>query len=471
MNKQIQRAKYIFFDFVAGGGSYVSFYIFRKIHIEPQKFGYDIPIEFSSNFFWGLLIIPFFWVFIHLLSGYYRTPMRKSRLHELGQTFLVTFLGVIFLFFALLLDDWVSSYKHYYITFITLFSLQFTFTYLPRLIITSITNKRIHNRKLCFNTLMVGSNKKAVNLYHEFEQEKKSSGLNLVGFLNVESKENYLLSKYIPHLGNIKDIKETIQSKKIEEVVIALESTEHSKIENILNLLTEHNVDVKVIPDMYDILIGKVRMTAIFGTPVIQIHRNLMPVWQQHTKRIMDIVLSFLAIIVLLPIYIAISIGVKISSSGPIIYSHKRVGKNGNPFTIYKFRSMVQNAESNGPELSSKADKRVTRFGRFLRKTRLDEIPQFFNVIKGDMSLVGPRPERQHFIDQIIEKAPHYVHLRRIRPGITSWGQVKYGYAENVDQMIQRLKYDIIYIENMSISVDFKILIYTIKIIFQGKGI
>ncbi|HRW22533.1 MAG TPA: exopolysaccharide biosynthesis polyprenyl glycosylphosphotransferase, partial [Bacteroidales bacterium] len=216
---------------------------------------------------------------------------------------------------------------------------------------------------------------------------------------------------------------------------------------------------------------GKVRMNSIMGTPLLQIHRNIMPVWQVHTKRLIDIVGSTIAIIILSPIYLIISIGVKLSSPGPIIYSHQRIGRNAKPFTIYKFRSMVKNAETNGPELSSKRDCRVTSFGRFLRKTRLDEIPQFFNVIKGDMSLVGPRPERKYYIDKITAKAPHYAHLLRVRPGITSWGQVKYGYAENVEQMIERLKYDIIYIENMSLYIDFKIMIYTIKIIFQGKGI
>jgi lipopolysaccharide/colanic/teichoic acid biosynthesis glycosyltransferase len=159
-----------------------------------------------------------------------------------------------------------------------------------------------------------------------------------------------------------------------------------------------------------------------------------------------------------------------LSSRGPLFYKQERIGKNGKPFTIYKFRSMYVDAEQNGPELSSEKDPRITPFGRFMRKSRLDEIPNFINVLKGDMSLVGPRPERQHFIDQIIEKAPQYIQLLKVRPGITSWGQVKYGYAKNIDEMVRRMKYDLIYLDNMSLYVDFKIMIYTFLTILKRKG-
>jgi exopolysaccharide biosynthesis polyprenyl glycosylphosphotransferase len=222
---------------------------------------------------------------------------------------------------------------------------------------------------------------------------------------------------------------------------------------------------------MYDILTGRVRMSAILGVPLIQISHQLMPAWQENIKNIIDIVISLVALIILSPLCIFLIIGVKLSSRGPIFYSHERIGRYGKPFTIYKFRSMYVNAELNGPELSSKNDTRITKFGRFMRKSRLDEIPNFFNVIKGDMSLVGPRPERKYFIEKITKRAPHYLHLLKVKPGITSWGQVKFGYAEDVDQMVKRLKYDMIYLDNMSLYVDIKIIIYTLLTIVRRKGV
>ena len=221
---------------------------------------------------------------------------------------------------------------------------------------------------------------------------------------------------------------------------------------------------------MYDILSGQVKMSSIFGAPLIQITYDIMPPWQRNMKRLIDICASIFALTVLSPFYVIIGLIVKLTSKGPVIYSHERIGLHGDPFYIHKFRSMYVDAEKNGPTLSSKNDPRITPFGKFLRKSRLDELPQFFNVLRGEMSIVGPRPERQYFIDMITTTAPHYKHLHKVRPGITSWGQVKFGYAENVDEMIARLKYDIIYIENMSLAVDLKIMIYTIIIVFQGRG-
>lgn len=470
MNKRLQTIKYVLSDALSAALAWTLFYILRKEEVEPDIFGFDIPVEFDMKFYIALFVIPAFWLVLYYLSGYYKDVYRRSRLKELWNTLSLTVIGVIVLFFVFILDDWVSSYKDYYYSVFTLAGLHFSLTYIPRLFITSRTIHRIQNRIIGFNTIIVGCNLKAVKLYKELSSQPKSAGNLVVGFLNVNEQNKYQLGKRLQHLGSISDIKDVIDKYKVEEVIVAIESTEHDKINSILHKIEGRNVVIKVIPTLYDILTGSVHMTSLYSSPLIQITRDLMPEWQINLKRVIDVILSLFALIVLLPVYIALSVGVKASSKGPIFYSHERIGRYGKPFMIFKFRSMVINAESNGPALSSKDDPRITKFGKYMRKMRLDELPQFYNVLIGDMSLVGPRPERQFFIDKIMEHAPHYAHLQKVRPGITSWGQVRFGYAENVEEMIERLKFDLIYIENMSLYVDFKILIYTIKIIFQGRG-
>ena len=195
-----------------------------------------------------------------------------------------------------------------------------------------------------------------------------------------------------------------------------------------------------------------------------------MPFWQQAIKRVMDFLISFIAVILLTPFFIFSAIAVKFSSPGPILYLQERVGLKGSIFKIIKFRTMYVDSENLGPQLSSENDPRITKIGRFMRKTRLDEFPQFINVLFGQMSLVGPRPERQFYIDQIVKLEAQYLHLNRVRPGITSWGQVKFGYAENVEQMLQRMKFDLIYLKNRSLALDIKIMFYTVIIVLKAKG-
>ncbi len=470
-NHRNQRLLYIFFDFLAASAAWIMFYIFRKLQIEPQVFGVEVPIALGSRFWAGAIGLPFAWIIFYYFTGFYNNIYRRSRLDDFTRTFTTSLLGVLLIFFLLILDDTIVDYTNYYSLFFTLFLLHLTLTMVPRMIITSRTVHKVHRRKIGFKTVMIGSNENAVDVYKDIMDQKKSSGHEILGFINIHQKEHYQLQDHISHLGGHENMEGILRQLHVEEVIIALEPSEHDKIGDIVNRLSLLDIRVSAIPSMTDILTGKVRSTTIFGTPLQEVTHDVMPTWQQNVKQLMDLVLSIMSLVVLSPVILFLAIGVKLSSPGPIFYKQPRVGRYGREFQIYKFRSMYHNAEENGPELSSKHDPRVTRFGQFMRKHRLDEIPNFFNVLRGDMALVGPRPERAYFIRKITLVAPHYVLLHKVKPGITSWGQVKYGYAENVEEMVKRLRFDILYIENRSLFVDLKILFYTVITIVKGKGV
>ncbi len=469
MNNTRQIAKYVLADLLSAAVAWTALYVYRKVYLEPVKFGGEVKLEFDTNYFLGLSLVPLFWVLLYGVSGHYSNIFRRHRLKEFGQVAMSSVIGVLFIFFVLLLDDQIKYYQHYYKSFLVLFCAHFVLTLMLRMILTSRTVSLVHSGRIGFNTLIVGGYDRALNMYEEIMAMRSSPGYKFVGFVRVNGQDN-LLAKHIPLLGKYHELPELILKNQVEEIIIAVESGDHKDLQSILFLLEGIDVNINIIPDMFDILSGSVKMNSIYGVPLIRVNHEIMPQWQFSVKRIIDIVVSSLSMLVLSPFLLCIALAIKFTSKGHIFYSQERIGKNGSPFQIYKFRTMVSDAERNGPQLSSTHDSRVTSVGRFLRKMRLDELPQFYNVLIGEMSLVGPRPERRHFIELIKQRAPHYSHLHRVRPGITSWGQVKYGYAENVDQMIQRLKYDVLYIENMSLAMDFKILFYTIAIVLKGAG-
>ena len=469
MNKIKQLGLYICFDFIASAGAWLAFNQFRKTFIEAAKHGYDIPVVFDAKLILTLLLIPTFWLIVYAASGFYQNIFRRSRLRDTQNTFLTSGFGVLVLFFSIFLDDSVANYSDYYYSLFGYFFLHFFVTLFFRVIISTGTIRKIQRREWGYESVLIGSGKNAHKLYHELQNAKKSEGFDLKGFLTEDENPEATLNG-LPNLGHWKNIAAVIEDLNIKDVILCMDEEYHTRVMETVDVIQNQNVKLKIMPDSYGMVMGMVKMNNILGAMLVEVDFEVMPQWQKTIKRSFDLLSSAVALLMLSPLFLLLAIWVKLDSKGRVFFTQERIGFQGKPFQIIKFRSMRSDAETKGPQLSSEHDDRRTKAGIFLRKTRLDELPQFWNVLVGDMSIVGPRPERQFFIDQIVQKAPIYTRLHRIKPGITSWGQVKFGYASNVNEMVERMKYDILYLENMSLGLDVKICIYTALIMIQGRG-
>lgn len=462
---------YIALDYLTAIAAWLVFWLYRQ-HLLHGAFPSIYPYErnwTSRDYIISFLFIPTFWTCLHFLSGAYFDLYRKSRLVEIYRSLIISIIGAMLIGMIAFSND-TGSFKYFLEITIWYFLAHTSFLITSRLLWLHKVKRDLDKGRITYNTLIVGGNGKATRVYQEMHNNPHVVGNKIIGFVSADSNVAPLSIGNVPELGNIAELEDVITRHRIEEVVIAVESHEHKKLEQILTSLSYSPVIIKVLPDLYDIISGSVRIDNVFAPVLISIHPELLPDWQKVCKRVIDVSMSMLALLLLSPVYLLAAIRVKRSSPGPVIYKQERIGLFGRPFYIYKFRSMYIDAESGGPALSSDTDNRITPWGKFMRKWRIDELPQFINILKGDMSLVGPRPERKFFIERITASHPHYKYLHRVKPGITSWGMVQYGYAENVEQMIERMKYDLLYIQNCSIALDIKIMLYTVKVLFQGRG-
>lgn len=454
-------------DFVTANISFFLFNIIRALSVFSTQANINQILNYIlepkiciEQTVYPLIVLGIYW-----LTGFYNRPIDKSRMSELMNAGMSACLSTIFIFLTLLTDDQVASVSTNLLLIMWLFMIFFILTYSGRLIVIQSQIRRFKSGEWTERVVIIGNSIKAHRIAGQLMKGKATRRYEIKGFFSIPNEQDTDEKSH-----RMEEINEYCKEKSIDQIILVPENFDEEKVLGLLYRLFPLEIPVRLAPDTLNFMTSSIRLKDIYGQPFVDLTHSSMNEASMNIKRLLDVLASALTLVVLSPIYAALAIWVKTDSIGPIFYRQKRIGLRQKEFDIIKFRTMKTDAEKDGPQLSDDDDPRVTRAGRIMRKYRLDELPQFWNVLKGEMSIVGPRPEREFFIRQIMETAPYYTLLFQTRPGITSWGMVQYGYASKVDQMVERSKYDLIYITNMSILVDFKIMLYTVLTILEGRG-
>ncbi|MCG3118707.1 MAG: hypothetical protein ALAOOOJD_00961 [bacterium] len=465
MPRAIERALLFLSDFTAIVGSYL---IWAWVRGKLELFTITEPLELVTS----ALLMFSYWFLMFLFFGLYRTWYAHSRFDELVTLVKTVFFGVLLIFLATfdMERDFTSAPKFSRLLIVTYWLLMTFMVANGRMVLRTIQRRMLESGIGMRRTLIVGWNEKARNLLDKVNRFP-ALGHRVVGFVDVRPPKAHQAYGDVPVLGSIDEMSRLIQHEQVENVLIALELSQQREITTAVNQCAGYAVTIKIIPDLYSIVMGQARTNQIYGFPLIEIFPQIMPEWERRFKRLIDLVFATTILVLGLPMWLLLAVIIKLDSRGPIFYRQERVGKDGRIFSIVKFRTMVQNAEKlTGPKWAEKDDPRITRVGRFMRKWRLDEFPQFLNVLAGEMSLVGPRPERPFFIEKLKEEVPFYMRRLKVQPGITGWAQVKGSYDNTIEDVKQKLQYDFFYVENMSLTLDFKILLNTVYVMLAGKG-
>ena len=415
-----QQLWYLLADLISSELIWLCFLGFRWMVYEDWFSSVTEMLIPAFNFWLPMIIYPLICLVIYYLSGYYLRPLQKPLWREFLRTFFSAIVISLLFFFIIIIDDQVEDYHRYWGSLAVLFGLQFVLSYIPRLMITLLSRRR-----------------------------------GVIRTKTIHSAEE------ADHL---------IAGDQDEVIIDLPEGYTDRQLYELIAHLYPLSCEISMVPRVYDMLTGAARIGQIDRPSLIRITENHMSDSELCIKRAFDIVSSALGLILLSPLFGLIALQVKFSSKGPVLYSQERIGLYGLPFRIYKFRTMRDKAEEGLPQLTLDNDPRITKIGHWLRKYRLDELPQLWNILRGDMSIVGPRPERPYFIEQIMTEAPYYCLLYKVRPGLTSWGPIRVGYTDTIEKMIERLNCDIVYVENMSVLLDLKIMFFTIGVIIHGKG-